>query len=518
MAEAWSRRQLLKGAGAAALGVAGFGLAGCSTKNVTAKLVSDNTVTHGIRTYFSRPDLAPPRIQLTGKLPPGPEFIFLATGAGGLGQGGCMIMNRDGEMVWFSPDTDSSRMNLDVQEYQGEPMITWWEGRIRAAGYGQGVGVMANSNYEVLHTVRAANGLNADLHEFNVTPQGTVLISAYQRARADLSSFGGSANGWVLCGVAQEIDIATGKLLFEWNSLEHVPVSETHQPFAGGSAEAPFNYFHINSVSQHPDGDLLISARNTWTVYKVSRKTGEIVWRLGGKKSDFTRGPGTQFFFQHHIRMHGTDTMTLFDNGAQPIMEKHSRALVFNFDESKRHVSLKSECIHQGEVVLSYAMGSCQLLPDGSVFVGWGTNPYFSAFDSDGKMVADGLMTRGHPSYRAFLGDWVGKPTEPPAVAAQFRNGGGATVYASWNGSTEVRSWKVLAGRDRDSLSTVASGPWSGFETALVVQSAGPYFAVQPLDASGNVLATSAATLITKHGKPITVHHYGCGTNQQCGY
>jgi hypothetical protein len=199
-------------------------------------------------------------------------------------------------------------------------------------------------------------------------------------------------------------------------------------------------------------------------------------------------------------------------------MEKHSRALVFNFDESKRHVSLKSECIHQGEVVLSYAMGSCQLLPDGSVFVGWGTNPYFSAFDSDGKMVADGLMTRGHPSYRAFLGDWVGKPAQPPAVAAQFRKDGGTTVYASWNGSTEVRSWKVLAGQDRDSLSTVASGPWSGFETALVVQAAGPYFAVQPLDASGNVLATSAATLITKHGKPITVHHYGCGTNQQCGY
>jgi hypothetical protein len=517
MTEAWSRRQLLKGAGVAALGTAGFSLAGCSTKNVTARLVSDNTVISGIRTFVSRPDLAPPQIRLTGKLPAGPEFVFLATGVGALGQGGCMIMNRDGELVWFSPDNGTSRMDFNVQEYQGEPMITWWEGRIRAAGYGQGVGVMANSNYEVLHTVRAANGLNVDLHEFNVTPRGTVLISAYRRAKADLSSFGGPVDGWVLGGVAQEIDIATGKLVFEWDGLSHVPISETHQPFAGGQSDAPFNYFHINSVADHPDGDLLISSRNTWTVYKVSRKTGEIVWRLGGKKSDFTRGPGAEFFFQHHPRMHGTDTLTLFDNGAQPIMEKHSRALVLNFDEAKRHVSLRTECIHEGEVVLSYAMGSCQLLPDGSVFVGWGTNPFFSAFDSNGKMVADGLMTRGHPTYRAFLGDWVGKPTEPPAVAAWARKSGGTTVFASWNGSTEVRSWKVLAGSDRNSLSEVASGPWSGFETALVVRERGPYFAVQPLDAAGNVLATSAASLITFNGKPITVHKFSCGSNN-CGY
>jgi hypothetical protein len=215
--------------------------------------------------------------------------------------------------------------------------------------------------------------------------------------------------------------------------------------------------------------------------------------------------------------MHGTDTLTLFDNGAQPIMEKHSRALVLNFDEAKRHVSLRTECIHEGEVVLSYAMGSCQLLPDGSVFVGWGTNPFFSAFDSNGKMVADGLLPHGHPSYRAFLGDWVGKPAEPPAVAAHFHKGGGATVFASWNGSTEVKSWKVLAGKDRDSLSTVATGPWSSFETALVVQNNGPYFAVQPLDAAGNVLATSAATLGTTHGKAATVHSYSCGSDR-CGY
>ena len=162
-------------------------------------------------------------------------------------------------------------------------------------------------------------------------------------------------------------------------------------------------------------------------------------------------------------------------------------------------------------------MGNCQLLPNGSVFVGWGTNPYFSAFDSDGKMVADGLMTRGHPSYRAFLGDWTGKPAEPPGGRRALPQGRRGDGFASWNGSTEVRSWKVLAGKDRDSLSTVATGPWSSFETALVVQNSGPYFAVQPLDASGNVLATSAATLVTSHGKPVSVHSYSCGSSQ-CGY
>ena len=106
----------------------------------------------------------------------------------------------------------------------------------------------------------------------------------------DLSSVGGSTSGLVIDGVVQEIDIASGKVLFEWHSLDHVPLDESHQPVPA-SATTPYDYFHINAVSPDEDGNLLISSRHTWTVYKLDRHSGAVIWRLGGKNSDFALGP-----------------------------------------------------------------------------------------------------------------------------------------------------------------------------------------------------------------------------------
>jgi hypothetical protein len=334
-----------------------------------------------------------------------------------------------------------------------------------------------------------------DLHEFNLTPQGTALLTAYRTSRADLSSVGGPKRSWVLSGVAQEIDVATGKLLFEWDSLDHVPLTESHQGFAGATRSNPYNYFHINSIAVAPDGDLLISGRNTWTIYKVARPSGKIAWRLGGKKSDFALDSSAHFYWQHHVRPHGPDVLSVFDNGAAPPHERHSRALLLDLDTAGRRVTLKQAYIHPGKRLLADAMGSAQLLPDGRMFVGWGTQPYFSEFAPDGRLLLDGQITKDHPSYRSFSYDWTGRPVDRPAVAARTRSGG-ATVYASWNGATEVASWTVLAGSAKSSLKSVGSAPRVGFETAVDVSHRGPYFAVEPRDAAGRVLSRSAPVRI----------------------
>lgn len=506
MYEDWSRRQLLKGAGA--LGAAGLCLAGCSTRKPRA-----HKSTGGVRHFVSRPDLAPPLVSVTGDSQPAdPGYILLAIVASGPGQGGTMIMRRSGELIWFSPDKGHSRMDFQIQNYQGKQMLTWWQGELLDPGYGKGVAVVANSSYRAIHTVQAANGLEADLHEFNITPHGSALITAWRPTIADLSRVGGSRRGSVLAGVVQEIDIATGKLLFEWDSLDHVGIEETYQKYASGAGS--FDYFHINSIALAPDGDLLVSSRNTWTIYKVSKSSGKIVWRLNGRKSDFTFGPGARFYWQHHARLHGLDTLTLFDNGAAPAEEKRSRALVLNVDADKKHVTLRNQYWHPGKALLSDAMGSAQLLPDGRMFVGFGTNPNFSEFAPDGRLLLDGSMTKGDPSYRAFLADWTGDPTEAPAVAARRRSGG-ATVYASWNGATNVASWTVLAGQSRSSLAPVGSRRRTGFETAIAVPHSGPYFAVQPHDAVGRVLARSATVAVS--GKSKVKPSYGCGSTN-CGY
>ena len=107
-------------------------------------------------------------------------------------------------------------------------------------------------------------------------------------------------------------------MLFQWDSLDHVPVTDTYSAFYGGTTASPFDYFHINSIAIAPDGDLLVSARNTCTIYKIARPSGQVVWRLGGKRSSFQMGPGATFWWQHHVTAQSTSTLSIFDDGALP--------------------------------------------------------------------------------------------------------------------------------------------------------------------------------------------------------
>ena len=112
------------------------------------------------------------------------------------------------------------------------------------------------------------------------------MILSYTTATANLTSIGGPADQTVINGVVQEIEIRTGRVLFQWNSEDHVPFSQSEQPLPA-SPSTPWDWFHINAVHLDTDGNLLIDARDTWTTYKVNRFTGQIIWQLGGKDSSF---------------------------------------------------------------------------------------------------------------------------------------------------------------------------------------------------------------------------------------
>ncbi len=497
MSENWTRRQMLRRTGTATAALAGLGglgsigLAGCGTKSAARSNGNARNLQH----FVSRPDLTPPKVTLTHVAPGHPlEYLFLGLANSGPGEGGAMIMDTRGDLVWFSPDTaQASKMDFQAQSYRGKPILTWFQGKVVRGGHGEGVGIVADSSYNTIATIRAHNGLMVDLHDFVVTPRGTALVTAFRTLDYDLSPYGGPENGVLLSGVAQEIDIATGKLLFEWDSIDHVPISESYLTKFDGTKAKPYDYFHINSIAEFDDEHLLIGARNTWSVFLVTRGTGEIVWRLNGKLTDFTMTPGSEFYWQHDTRTHGPGILTVFDDGYDAVMprdEKQSRALILDIDYDAMMVTLERQFTHPGALVLSRAMGNTQLLPGGGVFVGWGTTPYFSEFSADGELVLEGALVKGDPTYRSFIGEWTGHPTELPAVAARHRHGG-ATVYASWNGATEVASWSVFAGRTRTSMRLVGSAPRSGFETAIPVPATGPFFAVQPNDAADRVLSRS---------------------------
>jgi Arylsulfotransferase (ASST) len=455
--------------------------------------------------FRSRPDLAPAAVTIVKPDPGAHSNIFVAPQIGPFQQGPEIIGPRGG-LIWFNPvPTDYAATDFRVQAYRGLPVLTWWQGN-ETAGVGSGQDIIMSSSYQVVKAVSAANGLSADLHEFQLTPSGSALITAEYPVYVDATAVHGSTQEVVLDSVVQEIDVATGLVLFQWDSLDHVGLRagftplpnlpKKGQPVKPNGLGSPYDYFHVNSVEVDRDGNLLVSGRNTWAVYKVNRQTGATIWTLGGKQSTFRLGPGAAFAFQHDVRARasGDQLLTMFDDGAgPPYVHAQSRALELRLDLKRLTATVVTQRVHSPPLLSSYE-GDDQALPDLDAFVGWGQQPYFSQYNSAGKLVFEGRFVDANISYRAYRFHWNGTPATPPAIAAD-RHGAKMTVYASWNGATKVSWWRVFAGASAGGLRLVATAPKRGFETAIRAR-ARKYVAVQALDAKGHPLGWSSVARV----------------------
>jgi hypothetical protein len=451
------------------------------------------------QSFRSRPDLQPPVLTVATPAAPqtAPGYI-MATPYVGPGQDGPMIFDNSGQVVWFDPMPHGDEAtNLQVQQLGGHPVLTWWQGYIPMQGFGEGVDVVANSSYQQSY-IRAGNGYWADLHDFRLGPNNTALLTVFAPVHCDLSSVGGSRTAAVSDGVLQEEDLATGLIRREWHSLDHIPMSDTYTSARTSSTTWPLDYFHINSIDLHADGSILLSARNTSALYELDAHSGQVTERIGGKHSTVKLGPGTVTAYQHDATLLPNGDISVFDNGGVPKVHAQSRGLLVAIDSQAGTDTLVAQFTHP-KPLSAGSQGNIQLLPGGDFFVGWGPVPYFSEFSPSGQLLFDIHMAKADQSYRGYRFQWTGQPREAPAIAAtttSAKNQAGAsgaatTVYASWNGATQVASWRVLGGSSASSLTPVASAPRAGFETAIPTPSAQGYVAVQALDASGAVLGTS---------------------------
>jgi hypothetical protein len=482
--DAMTRRRFLRRAGVGVLGLAtAAGTGGAVVEALAGRAPRPPLAPR----WHSRPDLRIPALTVTRReREASSEPIFIAPYNVVNAQAGAVIADGSGEPIWENPLADKVTTNFRVQRYRGSPVLTWWEGSIEL-GHGVGEYVIADSSYRTVRRVQAGNRLRGDLHEFVITPRDTALLTSYVVTHADLSSVGGSRKGTIQDAIFQEIDLASGEVLIEWHSLGGVSLDESY-----AAVTADWDFFHINSVDLDWDGNLLVSSRSMHTIYKLDR-SGAILWRLGGKRSDFAMGPGTSFAWQHDARRRIDGTLTIFDNGATPVVERRSRALILALDEQAMSAALIAEYAHPK--VLAGSQGSVQLHPNGNVFVGWGEVPRVSEFDRRGRIVFDALLGSRYQSYRAFRLPWSGRPSEQPAIAVGA-GGRSPIVYASWNGATEVARWQLLAGARSGALAAVASEPASGFETTLRSPHPGPRFAVRALDREGVVLGGSAEAAV----------------------
>jgi Arylsulfotransferase (ASST) len=442
--------------------------------------------------FVSAPTLQPPTVSLTATpATPAAGDIFL-TADSGYGQNGAMIIDSAGRLVWFEPAAKGDAVeNLREQTYAGGPVLTYWQGHIDY-GVGFGSDTILGANYRPVATVDAGNGYSADLHELQLTPSGSAYLTAYSLVHADLSSVGGSRDGVLQDAIVEEVDVKTGLVMFEWHAYGHVALGDSYAA-TPSDANRPYDFFHANSISLDPSGggDLLVSSRNTWALYDISQSNGAVLWRLGGKRSSFRMGAGTGTAYQHDAQWQPDHTITIFDNGATPKAHAQSRAIRVRIDWKHRTVKLVSRYVRTPPL-LSGSQGDYEVLGGGEAFVGWGERPFFTQFNAAGQIVLDGHLPSPAQVYRAYRFPWNGTPAAPPSIA--LRNAAGSTtVYASWNGATNVAAWRVLAGASPASLLALAQVPASGFETAVAVPGEAPVFAVQALGPAGELLGTSHA-------------------------
>ncbi|MCO5991906.1 arylsulfotransferase family protein [Actinoallomurus rhizosphaericola] len=361
--------------------------------------------------------------------------------------------------------------------------MTWFQGALRGDPHVfdyHGTGYIADAHYHVIARLEHL----ADPHELQITPRNTALVIDARRRRMDLSPIGGARNDTVRDGILREVDLTTGRTLWRWSGAEHIPVTEYHRHRLKPRESRPFDYLHLNSVEEGRDGDLLISAMNTCTLYEVDRRTGRIIWRLGGRHSTFRLGPGVRFCGQHDAHWAGENLIRVFDNGT---LEKRHAARVawIELDPVARTATLVRQIVQPRHRSVAI-QGNAQELPNGDTAVGWGSAGRISEFAPDGSSLFEAALPRGTITYRMYRMPWNGRPSTPPTVMTR-----GGTVHAVWNGATGVARWRVLAGPTPKAVKPVAEAAWNGLDTAIALPGASasaPYLQVQALDARGRVL------------------------------
>jgi hypothetical protein len=462
-----------------------------------------------VTTFVSRPDLKPPRLTVNASgAGQAPGLIFLANfqnkfiDAPLVGQGGPMIVDGKGHLVWSRPVASGvDSLNLEAKRWQGKPVLTWWQGLVSPnTGEMKGTWYVADDRYKVIARLTGTNGWEPSAHEFLITPRGTALVTAYKHVPADLSPVGGASNGELLDSGVLEYNIKTGQLVKEWSAAAHIPMGQSYARTSPSNPNA-YDAYHINSIDMDSAGDLLVSMRNTFAVHKLSGKTGEILWTLGGKASTFTFGPNVHFAFQHDARFQPGVQISLFDNeccaiipqpsgppAAAPPINGNSRGLVIKLDSAANTASFVFDRFLY-ELVAG-TQGNMQLLPNGNAMVGWGQQPFFSEFSKTGKLLLSIRFPDPDISYRAYRLPWSGRPAGRPAAAVR-PSGSKTRVYVSWNGATGVAAYEIRSGASSKKLAVVKKVKRGGFETAVTVAGNGPLFQARALDARGRVLGSS---------------------------
>ncbi|KAJ5762014.1 uncharacterized protein N7511_005396 [Penicillium nucicola] len=443
-----------------------------------------------LRTYKSS-SIQTPSMNVTKMGQTEPGYLFLTPHDIIRETGHPTIYSDDGQLVWQGDRGNYSA--LQPQMLNGEPVMAYWTG-FAGEGFGFGHISILNSSYDEIHRVTLSceeqNFATVyepmkfssciDIHESQITENGTILVTAVNVTQADLSSIGGEKDGWIQDGLVYEIDIATSEILFRWSAHDHinqVPLSGVRAPLEGSGGSGvnstyPYGYPHLNAIYKYGD-DYLVSSRYMCSVFLISQN-GTVIWHLHGRTGgDFTLGLGTSFCYQHDVRFVSQSpervvlTMHNNDNTEFTGHSSLTTGLVLNVDlQGSKEVTLIGRMWDAAEPVYAESQGSYQSLGNGHVLQDHGATPKIEEYDENGTIVMRARFGYDNTmqTYRTYRYPWVGRPsTKPNAVACPAKEGKTA-VYVSWNGATDVASWKVVSGSK-----VIHTALRNGFETTIPV-------------------------------------------------
>ncbi|KAH7306077.1 ASST-domain-containing protein [Rhexocercosporidium sp. MPI-PUGE-AT-0058] len=441
-------------------------------------------------------------IQSITSLPPEilPGYIFLSPYTGvswdvsfahGPLQPAPYIFSSSGDLVWSGFGYVSGWAgNFQDARYRGEDVLFVFEGSRNARhGHSHGHVKILDRSYETVREARGGRYSLIDLHEFHVVDEKTALVEIYEPTPYDLGKYGARPESqWIVDAVFREIDIETGRLIFEWKSLDLVSPNESDVPIksllygTGYNSSDALDYFHINSVDCDSEHNYLISGRHTSTIYKINGTGGEIIWRLGGKYSNFSIRENVAFGLQHHARFisrssDGDETIiSLFDSTGKANSEgtgyvSRSSGKLVSLNTRTWRASLLQSFPAPLDEIFAFSQGSTQILPNGAIteFSPNGTVVFHAYLDS-GELWEKGYVQ----NYRGFKFNWTGAPYEEPAVVAfKLKGGSAVALYVSWNGDTETKWWRFYGVDGEGKAKFVGEIEREGFETSFNVKDGG---------------------------------------------
>lgn len=399
-----------------------------------------------------------------------------------------LILNQQGQLVYYRSAADA----LDAWDFKVQP-----NGQLSYYDQKNSTIYLMDSHYHVVSAYQAGDGYSADLHDFLMLPGGNALLMIYDAETIDMRRviWGGQRDAVVTGLVIQELD-PSRNVIFEWRSWDHFSFFDS----SASLFDKNIDLVHANSIALSTDGNLLLSSRNLSEITKIDVQTGDIIWRMGGKENMFKFVNGEPFSYQHDVRQLPNGNLTVFDNHGSTEQLAPSRGVEYALDEANMTVSQVWEYTPDSPVLATY-MGNTQRLDDGNTFLSWGA-PYtkskytylsMTEVDPNNHVLFEFTFDQPYVSYRAFIYPWHGFPDTKPSLAYKM-DGSALTLAYSWNGATEVASYRLYAGDTAQSLDFIRGSIKTDFEdqTRLTdIAATECYFQVAALDSSGTELARS---------------------------